>query len=145
MAEQRTFNPLVQGSTPWRPTQPEQTFQMASGAYVTVSTASQLSVRFGEGGPVEQDHGVVVGGVTWLRRARRDRPSSVPPPSLGCSADMPPVCPGRGRVRPAEGAVLHARWPLPEQAALPPGQVARQLEHRGNARTNDVRDGVMQT
>ena len=23
MAEQRTFNPLVQGSTPWRPTRPE--------------------------------------------------------------------------------------------------------------------------
>jgi hypothetical protein len=34
MAEQRTFNPLVQGSTPWRPTQPDLRASREQGIYV---------------------------------------------------------------------------------------------------------------
>ena len=42
-------------------------------------------------------------GVTWLRRARRKRPSSVPPLSAGCSGGMPPVCLGRNTRRGGRG------------------------------------------
>jgi hypothetical protein len=52
-------------------------------------------------------------GVTWLRRARRKRPSSVPPLSCCCSGAMPPVCPAAAPAPSAEGAVSHPRWRLP--------------------------------
>jgi hypothetical protein len=35
MAEQRTFNPLVQGSTPWRPTQFDQVRRGTSATFLT--------------------------------------------------------------------------------------------------------------
>src|ERR1700691_4915593 len=77
-------------------------------------------------------------GVTWLRRARRKRPSSVPPLSC-CSAAMPPVCPGCGTRASSEGC------PVTPPLAVPPNKPPCRpagwrgmLEDRGNARTNEV-------
>src|ERR1700722_16875334 len=77
-------------------------------------------------------------GVTWLRRARRKRPSSVPPVSWGCSAAMPPVCPDPDADDAAEGALSHPRWPLP-RTSRPAAVSARwACWGRGEARINDV-------
>ena len=47
MAEQRTFNPLVQGSTPWRPTQPDQVFQQSGHIAQLPSGSYRVEVNLG--------------------------------------------------------------------------------------------------